>query len=119
MITNDGANATAHNFKYSGLYYEQGESFLDIIPVFTSYGMCCGMHMPLSLGLVLIPIPKFDLTQYGKLYKTYKPNHSVSTPAFYETLMHSKEVQNMDLSFIKLLGSGGDTMNLGLEKKLN
>ncbi|MBR3815442.1 MAG: acyl--CoA ligase [Clostridia bacterium] len=118
MITNDGANATAHNFRYSGLYHEQGDSFLDIIPVFTSYGMCCGMHMPLSLGLVLIPIPKFDLSQYGKLYKTYKPNHSVSTPAFYETLMHSKELQNMDLSFIKCLGSGGDTMNKGLEKKL-
>lgn len=119
MITNDGANSTAFNFKYSGFDYEKGESFLDIIPVFTSYGMCCGMHMPLSVGLVLIPIPKFDLTQYGKLYKTYKPNHSVSTPAFYETLMHSKEVQNMDLSFVKCLGSGGDTMNKGLEKKLN
>ncbi len=119
MITNDGANSTAFNFKYAGLDYEQGDSFLDIIPVFTSYGMCCGMHMPLSIGLVLIPIPKFDLSQYGKLYKTYKPNHSVSTPAFYETLMHSKEVQKMDLSFIKCLGSGGDTMNKGLEKKLN
>ena len=118
MITNDGANATAHNFKYSGLDYEKGDTFLDIIPVFTSYGMCCGLHMPLSIGLVLIPIPKFDLSQYGKLYKKYKANHSVSTPAFYETLMHSKELQNMDLSFLKCLGSGGDTMNKGLEKKL-
>ena len=118
MITNDGVNSTAHNFRYSGLYYDQGDSFLDIIPVFTSYGMCCGLHMPLSLGLVLIPIPKFDLSQYGKLYKQFKPNHSVSTPAFYETLMRSKELQNMDLSFLKCLGSGGDTMNKGLEKKL-
>ena len=118
MITNDGVNATAHNFKYSGLDYNQGETFLDIIPIFTSYGMCCGMHMPLSIGLILIPIPKFDLSQYGKLYKTYKPNHTVSTPAFYEVLMRSKELQNMDLSFLKCLGSGGDTMNKGLEKKL-
>lgn len=119
MITNDGINSTAFNFVHAGLDYEKGDTFLDIIPVFTSYGMCCGMHMPLTLGLVLIPIPKFDLSQYGKLYKTFKPNHSVSTPAFYESLMHSKELKNMDLSFIKLLGSGGDTMNLGLEKKLN
>lgn len=119
MITNDGINSTAFNLKYAGLDYEEGDTFLDIIPVFTSYGMCCGMHMPLAIGLTLIPIPKFDLAQYGKLYKQFKPNHAISTPAFYETLMHSKEVQNMDLSFIKLLGSGGDTMNLGLEKKLN
>ena len=119
MITNDGINSTAFNFVHAGLDYEKGDSFLDIIPVFTSYGMCCGMHMPLTLGLVLIPIPRFDLNQYGKLYKKFKPNHSVSTPAFYESLMLSEEVKNMDLSFIKLLGSGGDTMNLGLEKKLN
>ncbi len=119
MITNDGINSTAFNFIHAGLDYEKGDSFLDIIPVFTSYGMCCGMHMPLTLGLVLIPIPKFDLNEYGRLYKKFKPNHSVSTPAFYESLMHSKELKNMDLSFIKLLGSGGDTMNLGLEKKLN
>ena len=118
MITNDGVNSTAFNIKHAGIKYEQGDTFLDIIPVFTSYGMCCGMHMPLSLGLVLIPIPKFDLSQYGKLYKTFKPNHSISTPAFYEALMHSKELQNMDLSFLKCLGSGGDTMNKGLEKKL-
>ncbi|MBQ7116690.1 MAG: acyl--CoA ligase, partial [Clostridia bacterium] len=119
MITNDGVNSTAHNFRHCGFDYEMGDTFLDIIPIFTSYGMCCGMHMPLSIGLVLIPIPKFDLSQYGKLYKTYKPNHSVSTPAFYETLMHSKELQKMDLSFLKCLGSGGDTMNKGLEKKLS
>ncbi len=119
MITNDGVNATAFNIKYSGIIHQKGDSFLDIIPVFTSYGMCCGMHMPLSIGLVLIPIPKFNLNEYGKLFKTYKPNHSISTPAFYESLMHSKELQNMELSFIKCLGSGGDTMNKGLEKKLN
>ena len=119
MITNDGVNATAFNLKYSGIIHEKGDTFLDIIPVFTSYGMCCGLHMPLALGLVLIPVPKFDLSQYGKLFKTYKPNHSISTPAFYESLMHSKELQKMDLSFLKCLASGGDTMNKGLEKKLN
>ena len=119
MITNDGINATAFNLMYSGIIHEKGDSFLDIIPVFTSYGMCCGLHMPLVLGLVLIPVPKFDLSQYGKLFKTFRPNHSISTPAFYEALMHSRELQNMDLSFLKCLASGGDTMNLGLEKKLN
>ncbi len=119
MITNDGVNATAFNLMNSGIIHEKGDSFLDIIPVFTSYGMCCGLHMPLVLGLVLIPVPKFELSQYGKLFKTYKPNHSISTPAFYESLMHSKELQDMDLSFLKCLGSGGDTMNKGLEKKLN
>ena len=119
MLTNDSINSSAFNFKYSGLVYEEGDRFLDIIPVFTSYGMCCGMHMPLAIGLQLVPIPKFDPNEFGKMVKDFRPNHMISTPAFYETLMNSKEVQNMDLSFITTLASGGDTMNEGLEKKLD
>ena len=118
MITNDGINAAAFNFKHAGLAVKEGERFLDIIPVFTSYGMCCGMHMPLAISIQLVPIPKFDVNQFGKMVKDFRPQHMISTPAFYETLMNSKELQDMDLSFLVTLGSGGDTMNEGLENKL-
>ena len=119
MITNDSINAAAFNFKHSGLVYNYGDRFLDIIPVFTSYGMCCGMHMPLAIGLEIVPIPKFEPQKFGKLVKQFRPAHMISTPAFYEILMNSKEMQNADLSFMITLGSGGDTMNEGLEEKLS
>ena len=119
MLTNDSMNAVAINFKYAGLYQQPDDSFLGIIPVFTSYGMVCGMHMPLSMSLKLIPIPKFVPEEFGKLVKMFKPTHMISTPAFYELLMDSKEMKNFDLSFLITMGSGGDTMNEGLEKKLN
>jgi len=118
MLTNDSMNATAFNFKYAGLKVSPGDKFLGIIPVFTSYGMVCGMHMPLCLQLELIPIPKFEPPKFGKLIKQFRPNHMISTPAFYETMMNSREVRNMDLSFVITMGSGGDTMNEGLEGKL-
>ena len=118
MLTNDSMNATAFNFKYAGLKVAPGDKFLGIIPVFTSYGMVCGMHMPLCLQFQLIPIPKFEPPKFGKLIKQFRPNHMISTPAFYEMMMNSKEVQNMDLSFVTTMGSGGDTMNEGLEGKL-
>ena len=118
MLTNDSMNAVAFNFKHAGLACRPGERFLGIIPVFASYGMVCGMHMPLCLGFELIPIPKFDPTQFGKLVRDYRPNHMISTPVFYEMMMTSKELQGVDLSFLITMGSGGDTMNEGLEKKL-
>ncbi len=117
-LTNDSMNAVAHNFKYAGLATKPGERFLGIIPVFTSYGMVCGMHMPLAINLTLIPIPKFVPPTLGKLVKSFRPNHMISTPAFYEMMMDSKAVKNLDLSFLITMGSGGDTMNEGLEKKL-
>lgn len=119
MLTNDSMNAVAFNFKHAGLDHKLGDRFLGIIPVFTSYGMVCGMHMPLCMGTELVPIPKFVPEEFGKLVKQFHPNHVISTPAFIEMLMNSKEVQNMDLSFLTTLASGGDTMNEGLERKLH
>lgn len=119
MLTNDSMNAVSLNFRYAGLATYPGDSFLGIIPVFTSYGMVCGMHMPLTYGFELIPIPKFIPTKLGKLMRQFKPNNLISTPAFYEMMMDSKEVKNLDLSFLMSMGSGGDTMNEGLEHKLD
>ncbi len=118
MLTNDSLNAVAFNFKHSSIDTERKDKFLGIIPVFSSYGLVCGLHMPLSLGMTLILVPNFQPRKIGKLIKKFKPQHMVSVPAFYEIMMESKEVRNLDLSFLVTLGSGGDTMNEGLEGKL-
>ncbi len=118
MLTNDSMNAVAFNFKHSSICIKRKEKFLGIIPVFSSYGLVCGMHMPLSIGLTLVLVPNFQPNKMGKLVKNFRPQHMVSVPAFYEILMESPEVKNLDLSFLITLGSGGDTMNDGLEGKL-
>lgn len=119
MLTNDSINAVAFNFKYAGLVTKRGDRFLGIIPVFSSYGMVCGLHMPLCMGFELAPIPKFVPTNIGKLIRQFRPNHMIATPAFYEIMMNSSEMQGFDLSFLITMGSGGDTMNDGLEGKLH
>ena len=119
MMTNDSMNSVALNFKYSAAPVHDNDRFLGIIPIFAAYGMVCGTHMPLCIRTTLVPIPKFVPQEIGKLVKTYRPNHLISTPVFIELLIGSKEVQNMDLSFLYTLASGGDSMNEGLEKKLN
>jgi len=119
MLTNDSMNAVAINFIYCDAYFQNGGRFLGIIPIFSAYGMVCGTHMPLCMRQTLVPIPKFVPTSIGKLVKLYKPNHIISTPVFVELLINSNEVQGMDLSFLYTLACGGDSMNEGLERKLN
>ena len=119
MITNDSMNSVGLNFIHSAVYHEDGDRFLGIIPIFAAYGMVCGMHMPLCMRLTLVPIPRFIPTEIGKLVRTYRPNHLISTPVFIELLIGSREVQDMDLSFLYTLASGGDSMNEGLENRLN
>ncbi len=119
MLTNDGMNAVAFNFKYAGIHYVRGQRFLDVIPVFASYGVVCGIHMPLILGITDVIIPKLNVAELGKIVKKYKPCHMIAVPAYYEAMMSSKELRNEDLSFFITLGSGGDSMNKGLEEKLH
>ena len=119
MITNDSMNAVGLNFLHCDVHREDGDRFLGIIPIFSAYGMVCGMHMPLCMRTTLVPIPRFVPHEIGKLVRDYRPNHLISTPVFIELLIGSKEVKNMDLSFLYTLASGGDTMNEGLEQKLN
>lgn len=120
MLSNDGFNAVALDFRMCGVHYSRNQRFLNIIPIFSSYGIVSSLHMPLSLGLEIVMIPKLDPDKVGHLVKKYRPAHTLLVPAHYEKLMNSKEMQNgFDLSFFETAGSGGDTMNAGLERKLN
>ena len=118
MLTNDSINAVAFNFIHAGIVLKKGQRFLGIMPIFSSYGMVCGIHMPLTLGLELALIPRFDPQKMGEYVRKYKPQHMVATPAFYEILIGSEEMKGFDLSFLLTMGSGGDSMNAGLETKL-
>ena len=118
MLTNDSMNAVAFNFIHAGIVKKRGQRFLGIMPIFSSYGLVCGIHMPLTLGLQLALIPKFLPLKMGEYVKKYKPEHMIATPAFYEILIDSEEMKDFDLSFVLTLGSGGDSMNAGLETKM-
>ena len=118
MLTNDSMNAVAFNFEHAGIVHEKGQRFLGIMPIFSSYGLVCGIHMPLTFGLELALIPRFYPLKMGEYIKKYKPEHMIATPAFYEILIESDEMKNFDLSFILTMGSGGDSMNAGLETKM-
>ena len=94
MLSNDGFNAIAFDFKHCGVSYKRGQRFLNIIPMFSSYGIVSSLHMPLSLGLEVVIIPKFDQDKVGYYVKKYRPEHTLLVPAHYEKLMNSKVKSN-------------------------
>lgn len=119
MLTNDGLNTMAESFVLAGVDCQPGDRFLEIMPIFAAYGVGCGIHMPLAMNFEDVVIPKFTPDELGGLIKKYKPNHMMGVPAFYEKIMHSKDLWDCDLSFLRTTGCGGDTMNPGLEARFN
>ena len=119
MLTNDSINAVGFSFLHAGIVYKPGQRFLGIMPIFSSYGLVCGIHMPMVMQQELALIPRFYPLKMGEYIKKFKPQHMIATPAFYEILIDSDEMKGFDLSHMLTLGSGGDSMNSGLEEKLN
>lgn len=119
MLTNDGLNSMAESFVLAGVDHRPGDRFLEIMPIFASYGVGCGIHMPLAMHFEDVIIPTFKPDAFGDLVRKYRPAHMMAVPAFYEKLMHSKALWDFDLSFLLTTGCGGDTMNPGLEARFN
>ena len=119
MLTNDSVNAVGFSFLHAGIVYKPNTRFLGIMPIFSSYGLVCGIHMPMIMQQELALIPRFSPIKMGEYIKKFRPQHMIATPAFYEILIDSEEMKGFDLSFMLTLGSGGDSMNAGLEDKLN
>lgn len=117
VLTNDSLNAVYANFREvigSGVGY----SFLNFLPIGVSYGIACGIHMGLCMNGIDILVPKFKPEDFADLIYKHKPNYIIGVPIFYENLMHSEKMKNFDLSFIMAMAAGGDSANIGFERRL-
>ena len=119
VLSNKNLNEMANQHALGEYNFEKGDIFLDFLPPFIAYGICGAMHMPLVLGLNLRLIPKFDANIFTKLMVKYHPNVVFGGPILYEKMMIDKKTKNIDLSSLKVPVSGGDTMNIELEQKIN
>ena len=119
VLSNKNLNEMANQHFLGEYNFNKKDLFLNFLPPFIAYGICGATHMPLVLGLENILIPKFDAKDFPKLMKKYKPNVVFGGPILYEKMMNSKKTKNIDLSSLRVPVSGGDTMNIELENKIN
>lgn len=118
-LTNDNFNGMVHEQKATAKNFSAGDKMLTIMPVFHGFGLCSSIHMPLSYGITTILIPKFESKNFYHLIKKYRPNHIFGVPKLWKALISDKDIQKMDLSFMKYIVSGGENMKDGLEEEIN
>jgi len=118
-LSNDNINCGAYQCEISGLDFKDRGTWLDIMPPFIVYGVGNGLHLPLSMGMKVILMPKFDPAKYDKILLKHKPNYMAGVPSHYGYLLKSKKLEGIDLSFIKTPIVGGDKMDYTLEEQVN
>lgn len=118
LLTDKAYNAVAMQYMKS-MKHQRGEIFLNITVPFVVYGMLTCIHMPLCLGLTVVPIPKFEATDWYKYFKKYMPNHIAGIPSYFSPMLSDHKLGKVDLHYLITIAAGGDGLNEKLENEIN
>ena len=103
----------------SGFGSVAGMKMLSIMPVFHGFGLGIGIHTALIGGASCILVPQFSIKTYASILKKQKPNIIPGVPTLFEALLRTEDLEGVDLSFLKGIFSGGDSLSPELKKKVD
>ena len=103
----------------SGFGSVAGMKMLSIMPVFHGFGLGIGIHTALIGGATCILVPQFSAKTYASILKKQKPNIIPGVPTLFEALLRTEGLEGVDLSFLKGIFSGGDSLSPELKKKVD
>lgn len=117
-LTNLNMNALAAQVAANAGFTMDGLRMFSVMPLFHGFGLGVGIHTALMASGTCIIIPQFTIKTYARDVKKYKPNVIVGVPTLYEALLRS-EGFDFDLSFLRGMFCGGDSLSVELKKKVD
>ena len=118
VLTNGNINAIMEQAKIIFNDIGPGDKFLSILPMFHCFGLVVNI-CPLMFSAEVILIPQFDAKRFDKLIRKYQPNILLGVPTLFEALIKNPYMQGLDMSNIKYVVSGGDTLSIEKNEKVN
>ena len=64
-------------------------------------------------------MPQFSVKTYAEVLVKQKPNLIPGVPTLFEALLRAEKLEGVDLSFLKGIFSGGDSLSPELKKKVD
>ena len=120
MLSNMNFNALGlQTIASSGFGSVAGMKMLSVMPVFHGFGLGIGIHTALIGGATCILIPQFSVKTYAETLIKQKPNIIPGVPTLFEALLRADNLEGQDLSFLKGIFSGGDSLSPELKKKVD
>lgn len=107
MQSNKNVNSVVKNFYLSGMRYIPGHCYLQVIPIFVSYGSSSFQAMFCN-NIRVVMLPEMNPKNFPGLIHKYKPNYLTATPSHWGAMLKSKVIEDEDLSGFMSVGTGGD-----------
>ena len=124
--TTKGIKLSSYNFNAQALQTANmcakdipGKKMLAAMPCFHGFGLGVCIHTALIMGAESMLVPRFNVREYAKLIKKYKPNYIAGVPTLYEALTRDDYFDKVDLSCLMGVFSGGDKLTVDLKRRFD
>ncbi|MBR4720644.1 MAG: AMP-binding protein [Clostridia bacterium] len=118
LLSNRNFNALASQV-ISANPFKVGDSMLAAMPLFHGFGLGVCIHAMLSHGGRCVLVPRFTPKSYAKLITKYKCNFIAGVPTLYEAILRVPHFDRANLSSLKGVFSGGDSLSTDLAGRFN
>ena len=119
LLSHYSFNAFAQQIIAANPMFRPGDRMLAAMPMFHGFGLGVSVHAMLASGGRCVLVPRFTAESYAKLIKKYKCNFLAGVPTLYEALLRQPVLDGADLSFLKGVFSGGDSLCADLKQRLD
>ena len=119
LLTNLNFNALACQIVATNPMFRPGDKMLAVMPMFHGFGLGVTIHSMLVSGGCCILVPRFTPASYAKMIVKYRCNLIAGVPTLYEALLRLPKMEKADLSCLKGVYSGGDSLSVELKKRLD
>ncbi len=119
VLSNLNFNALSEQVIATNPMFRPGDKMLAAMPLFHGFGLGVCIHTMLSQGGRCILVPRFTAKTYAKQIKKYNCNFIAGVPTLYEALLRLPSMEKVNLSCLKGVFSGGDSLSIELKKKFD
>ena len=119
LLTNKNFNALSQQIIATNPMFRPGDKMLSAMPLFHGFGLGVCIHSMLGQGGRCILVPRFTAESYARLITKYRCNFIAGVPTLYEALLRLDSMNGADLSCLKGVFSGGDSLSVELKKKFD
>ena len=95
------------------------DAMLTALPVFHGFGFALCMNVSICTGMPQALFPQFDAKMCSEAVKKYGLNYIFGVPDFFEKVHKAGYLKGIDMSNMKLIGSGGDVVPYSLTEKMD
>ena len=92
---------------------------LAAMPVFHGFGLGVCIHTLMFIGGTSILVPRFNVKSYANLIRKTQPNFIAGVPTLFEAITRNRYLDGADLSCLRGVFSGGDSLTIELKKKFD